>query len=105
MFSLFFIVVGSSGYWYQVSTLEKMHITIEDKQRITTGSKSKYMIFTSSETFEDTDSFFHSKYNSTDIYSDLKIGCSYEVSAYGKRIPFFSTYRNIVEIIKADTCP
>lgn len=105
MFTLFFIVIGSIGYWYQVSTMEQIHITIEDKQRVTTGSKSKYMVFTTSETLEDTDSFYHQKYNSSDVFSDLKTGCSYEVNVYGMRVPFFSTYRNIVKIIKEETCP
>jgi len=105
MFTLFFITVGSISYWYQVGTLETVQITIYDKQRVTTGSKSKYMVFTSGESFEDTDSFYHSKYNSSDLFSHLKIGCTYELSVYGKRIPFFSTYRNIVEILKEETCP
>jgi len=105
MFTLLFIIIGSIGYWYQISTLEKVQVMIKDKQRITTGSKSKYIVFTTKETYEDTDSFYHQKYNSSDIFSNLKIGCSYEVNVYGKRIPFFSMHRNIVEILKEDTCP
>ena len=105
MFTLFFIIIGSVGYWYQVGTLEEIQIEIFDKQRVTTGSKSKYMVFSPTESFEDTDSFYHSKYNSSDLYSHLKIGCSYKVSAYGKRVPFFSTYRNIVEILEEKPCP
>ena len=105
MFMVLFVVIGSIGYWYQVSTVEQVHITIDDKQRITTGSKSVYLVFTPSETLEDTDSFFHQKYDSSGIFSDLKVGCAYEVSVYGKRMPFFNAYRNIVEILKEDACP
>ena len=104
MFTLFFSIAGSLGYWYQVGTLETVNITIDDKEHITTGSQSIYMVFTAQESFEDTDSFFHTKYNSTDVFSHLKIGCAYDVSVYGKRIPFFGTYRNIVEIIKEEPC-
>ena len=105
MFTLLFIIIGSTGYWYQVSTMEEIHINIKDKQRITTGSKSKYMVFTSTETLEDTDSFYHQKYNSSDVFSDLKVGCSYDVNVYGKRVPFFSMHRNIVNIAKESPCP
>jgi len=104
MFTLFFSIAGSLGYLYQVSTLETVHITVKDKQRVTTDSKSKYMVFTTQETFEDTDSFYHSKHNSSDVFSDLKIRCSYHINVYGKRIPFFNTYRNIVEIVKEEPC-
>jgi len=104
MFILFFSIGGSIVYWYQNGTQEDIQIKIRDKQRITSGSKSKYMIFTKNESFENTDSFFHSKYNSSDLYSSLKKGCSYEVSVYGWRVPFFSAYRNIVKIKKEDPC-
>jgi len=105
MFSIFFIITGSIGYWYQISTIQEVQITIEHKQRVATGSQSKYMIFTDTESFEDTDSFFHTKYNSSDLFNHLKIGCSYTLKVYGKRVPFFSMHRNIVEILKADPCP
>ena len=105
MFTLFFIIIGSIGYWYQIGTLEKVRITIDDKQRVTTGLKSVYMIFTATESFEDTDSFYHTKYDSTDLFNPLKVGCTYEVNVYGIRMPFFSTFRNVVEVLKEDTCP
>ena len=104
MFTLFFSIAGSLGYWYQVGTLETVHITIDDKQRVTTGSESKYMVFTAQESFEDTDSFFHTKYNSSDLFGHLKVGCTYDISVYGKRIPFFNTYRNIVDILREESC-
>ena len=104
MFSLLFIIAGSVGYWFQNGTLENVHINVIDKQRVTTGSTSKYMIFTDNESFESTDSFFHSKYNSSDIYGQLNIKCSYEVRIYGWRMPFFSIYRNIIGINKEGPC-
>lgn len=104
MFTLFFIIAGSLGYWYQIGTAQTINIKVSDKQRITSGSQSTYMVFTTQESFEDTDSFYHSKYNSTALFSALKVGCSYDIVVYGKRMPFFSTYRNIVEIVKEEPC-
>ncbi len=104
MFSLLFIVIFSIGYAYQKTTVKKLHITVMDKQRIEIGATSKYIIFTDTESFENTDSLFHAKHDSSDIYSHFHKGCSYKISVYGKRIPFFSTYRNIIEILKEDPC-
>ena len=104
MFTLFFMTVGSIAYLYQNATVENIRITVSDKQRVTIDSESKYMVFTAKESFEDTDSFFHSKYNSSDIYSHFTKGCSYEVSVYGWRIPFLSVYRNIISINKEVSC-
>ena len=104
MFSLLFTFIFTVGYLYQKTTVEQVHITVLDKQRITTGSVSKYIIFGDNESFENTDSLFHVKHNSSDIYSHFHKGCSYELSVYGKRIPFLSMYRNIIEIIKEEPC-
>ncbi len=104
MFSLLFAIIGSVGYWYQISTMETVTINVEDKQRITEGSKSKYIIFAKEETFEDTDSFFHSKFDSADLYGKLTAGCQYEVQVYGIRSPFFGSYRNIIHILEQGAC-
>ncbi len=104
MFSLLFGIIGSVGYWYQHATLDSIEILVTDKQRLNDGSKSKYMIYTEKETFEDTDAFFHSKFDSSDLYGKLTPHCQYTVSVYGIRSPFFSTYRNIVKIIKEGPC-
>jgi len=104
MFSLLFIIIFSIGYAYQKTTVQKVHITVTDKQRVAFGSNAKYIIFTHTENFENTDSLFHVKYDSSDIYSHLHKGCSYEISVYGKRIPFLSSYRNIIKILKIEPC-
>ena len=104
MFSVLFAVLFSIGYYYQKMTIETVQISVIDKQRVSYGSSSKYIVFSDEESFENTDSMFNSKYNSSDIYSHFHVGCSYEISVYGKRIPFFSVYRNIIEIVKEEPC-
>ena len=104
MFSLLFVIIFSIGYVYQKTNLKKVNITVIDKQRVSYGSSSKYIIFTQTESFENTDSLYHAKHNSSDLYSHFHTGCSYEILVYGKRIPFFNTYRNIIKIIKEEPC-
>jgi hypothetical protein len=104
MFSLLFSIIFAAGYSYQKMTVETVHLKVIDKQRVSYGSGSKYIIFSENESFENTDSLYHRKHDSSDIYAHFHIGCSYEVSVYGKRMPFFSTYRNIIEILKKEPC-
>ena len=78
-------------------------ITITDKERIYSDGDSKYLIFGedangTSLVFENTDSFFHGKWNSSNIQGQLKEGNTYTIKVYGYRIPMLSMYENIIEI-------
>lgn len=79
-------------------TVDHIEITVEDKERVVGKKSGRYLIFTESEVFENTDSFWHWKFDSSDVYRDLEEGETYEVKVYGFRVPFLSWYRNIVEI-------
>lgn len=86
----------------RLNTSEWVDIKVTDKERIVErsgdGVKSKYLIFTDTETFENTDEFFLGKFNSSDFYGKLKENHTYHVKVIGWRIGYFSSYRNIVEI-------
>lgn len=100
-------IIGAIVYevaWF--SSKEEITITVTDKERITEshGSgdnlsvESKFLVYTESETFENTDVTFLGKWNSSDVQGHLKAGETYTVIVYGWRMPFWSSYRNIVEI-------
>jgi hypothetical protein len=84
------------------STAEKVMFTVKEKERIITGNgeatQGKYLIFTKQEVFENTDSFWKAKFNSSDVYGQIEPGKTYEAEVYGWRVPFLSWYRNIVWI-------
>lgn len=80
------------------STGEEIEIKVTDKERINELKSSKYLIFTETETFENSDTILYLKFDSSDVYSNLKQGEEYKVLVYGWRIPFLSMYRNIVRI-------
>ena len=83
-------------------TVETVTITIKDEERIVTGSgkstQSKYLVFTASETFENTDTLLHGKFNASDLQGALDRGQTYCVRVYGFRVPLLSWYRNIISI-------
>lgn len=77
-------------------TQETVSVTVTEKERIRDGDNDKYLIWTEDEVFENTDEFLLGKFNSSDIYGNLKENETYECKVYGWRIPLFSTYRNII---------
>ena len=98
------IVIGSiiGGISLYTHTSEYT-ITITDKERIYQAEDSKYLIFGedangTSLVFENTDSLFHGKWNSSNIQGQLKEGNTYTIKVYGYRIPILSMYENIIEV-------
>jgi len=87
------------------STKEIIVVTVTDKDRIVETdnddhTSSKYLIFTDKETFECTDEIAVGKFNSSDFYGQIHKDSTYEFTVYGWRIPFLSSYRNIIEFKK-----
>lgn len=77
-----------------------MNVTVTDKERITEGSgdslRSRYIIYTDVEVFENTDTLLLGKFDSSDTYRLLEEGSTYNFRVYGWRVPFLSWYRNII---------
>lgn len=47
--------------------------------------------------FEDTDTLFRGKFNSSDVYGALKEGKTYELTVIGFRVYIFNWYENIID--------
>lgn len=81
-------------------------VTITDKERVTTQvaegqTDSKYLIYGEDENgktyvFEDTDTLFRGKFNSSDVYGALKEGETYELTVIGFRVHILNWYENII---------
>lgn len=85
----------------------KYTITVTNKERIVKENKdsfsSNYLIFGDDENgkslvFENSDCLIRGKWDSSNIYGQLKEGYKYEITVVGYRIPLFSTYQNIIKI-------
>jgi len=106
-FGLIFMIVVLFLIGYPIAyymSKDTVTITVKDKERIvTTDNKtvnSKFLVYTTNEVFENTDSYLYFKFNSSNIQNKLDRGKTYHVIVAGWRIPFFSTYRNIIKIDK-----
>ncbi len=92
------IIIGAIilvvNVFYQYGTVNTIDFIAVNKERIET----KYLIFTKNETFKNTDTILHLKFNSSDVYRSIKKGKAYKAKIYGWRVPFLSMYRNILSV-------
>ncbi|MDO8650006.1 MAG: hypothetical protein Q7K33_01720 [Candidatus Berkelbacteria bacterium] len=74
-------------------------ITVDRRERVNNQDSSYYLVWSSEgETFKCSDAWLFGKFNSSDVYGQLKEGRQYKVLVAGWRIPIFSSYRNIIRI-------
>lgn len=92
--SILIVFAGSAILPY--TTQDTITTKVNEKERVNRSRSSKYLIFTEAEVLENTDNVFIWKFNSSDVYGDIKTNKTYKFTVYGWRIPFLSMYRNIV---------
>ena len=79
-------------------------VLIKGKEAVQHKEGTKYLIFTNGQVYENQDSFWDWKFNSSDVYNDLDPGKCYDIKSNMFRLPFFSWYENIVSATPS-TCP
>ena len=104
---LFVVLLIIGLLTFPLLTQDVANIKVLEKERISTGSGNtlthKYLVFTEDETFENTDVLVFFKFGSSDLQRKLREGKEYKVLVCGWRIPFFSSYRNIIKIQEEGT--
>ena len=82
-------------------------ITVTDKGIKTSKSgdnvTSKYLVYGEKsngavETYEITDNWLRGQFDASNKYGALQIGHKYKIKVVGYRVPFFSTYENIIGV-------
>ena len=63
--------------------------------------RSMYLIYTDKGVFRNQDSWPYLAFNSSDVYSKLKVGSTYKLIVYGYRNRWGSEYPNVLKIKKA----
>lgn len=93
-------IFGAVSYGVHTSTQDVVIATVLDKERVTNSygkdAQSKFLVFTDVETFENTDSIWALKWNSSDIYGRIERNATCRFEVVGFRVPFLSMYRNIL---------
>ncbi len=52
--------------------------------------------------FTDEDELWYWKWDSSDVYAKIKVGKTYEFEVCGIRIPFLSSYQNIIDVTEVE---
>lgn len=79
------------------STYQSEVLNMTSSERVCSGSDDcKYLVYTDQGTFENTDSLWYRKFNSSDLHGRIKGGGTYQAETVGWRIPLLSSYRNII---------
>lgn len=78
--------------------------TVTEKgERCSSRDDCRYLIYTDKGTIENTDSWLAWKFDSSDVYGDLKVGHTYHFRTQGIRVPFLSWYPNIMSVRERPT--
>jgi hypothetical protein len=91
------LIVGAIAFtaYSTYGTQRTVTFTVNHRER-TGGDEGKYLVYTNEEgVFEDTDTIFYLKFDSSDVYNQLREGGEYQCDVYGWRVPLFSWYPNI----------
>lgn len=91
-------VVSVGGGAIAYSTKDSVTFTVKNKESIVENNSSKYLIYTNKGVFENEDSLWYLKFDSSDLYNELEKGKTYEADVYGFRVPILSLYKNIVDV-------
>lgn len=92
------VFIVSIGYQNE----EMIKCTIEDKWVKRKDKSDMYLVQCDNEVYQITDLIFKGKFNSSDIYANLKVGNTYEIMTTGYRFEFLSMYKNINEYEKVE---
>lgn len=99
------LVVGVPLLIYALATLpqvvslfhqETVTAKVVKSERIADGDRGKYLVYGAKEVYQNAEAIVMWKFNSSDFYRDIQPDKTYRFHLIGWRIPFLSTYRNIV---------
>lgn len=92
-FLLFLAYITSPWWSYGTDRVSVTGVTTKQY-----GHHSKYLVFTSQGVYENTDTWWFLKFNSSDIQGEVMQGGTFDISHTGFRVPFFSKYPNITNV-------
>ena len=95
-FFMFLVIVGI--LIFQVSAVMDVgYVTATVKRDPERSKDGVKMVYTTAGPFTCSDSVYHGKWASGDLFNDLDKGVEYKFKVTGYRIPFLSMYQNIIE--------
>lgn len=107
VFMIGFVVFMTLGMSIiKVSNEQTYTVTVQSKEVKNGGDSGKYLVFTvdaetgESRVFEVTDSLWKGRFDSADVYNMIIPNHTYRFTTGGYRVPLFSWYQNIYEVVE-----
>lgn len=98
MILLLILIFFSSPIIAYATQDEAVVTVVRVEKEIKSDGKGKYIVTGEEEVFENTDTVWYWKWNSSDVQGKLREGGQYKVRVYGWRWPLLSWYRNIISV-------
>ena len=95
---------------YEVPSVQEKIITVSDYQIkpniqknnqgmiVVDSADDLLLVTTDDESFLNEENFWFGKWNTRDLFNELKVGGKYKIQYYGWREPFYSTFPNILSV-------
>lgn len=84
------------GFYKATATHRQETFTIDKSERIAESKGGRYLLYTDNGVYENTDSFWNGKFNSSDLYAQIQANHKYNCDVIGWRVPFFSWYPDVL---------
>lgn len=84
---------------WKATNSHDVSFTVSKSERVCESGKNgtcRYLIYTDQGVYENTDSLWKGKWNSSDLYNQIKPNVKYNCEAIGFRVPFLSWYENVI---------
>lgn len=93
------VALAAIGFWnMEYGTEHNVTFTVKSLDDQSHGSTHKYLVFaTDGSVYENTDSWFHGKTDSSNVQGMFTVGDTYTCPVYGYRITLFSSYQDILD--------
>lgn len=105
---VFYMVVGALAIGFLITMATVSVVAAHTHKRVTftvskseavvnsSGKGARYLVYTNKGVYENTDSFWNGKWNSSDLYNQIQVGKKYSCDTTGWRNGFFSWYPNLI---------
>lgn len=81
--------------------LETATVTVVGKESVSTENGHEYRVYAEDKTYVIKDSVVRTRFNSSDLYRELRQGRTYTCKTQGWRVPLFSMFENLMSCREA----
>lgn len=94
-FVVLIVIALPCHLFFEYGNKQTTTCTVKEKWIKRYNNSDVYLVRCGNEVYAITDLFFIGKFNSSDLYSNLKVGHKYKITTTSFRIPLLSSYKNI----------